>query len=322
MKVLITGGAGYLGSVLARFLVNRGDQVRVFDNLIYGGGPIIPLMADPRFEFVRGDIVSERTVAPVVAGMDAVVNLAAIVGDPACARDLELARRTNIEGALNVYEQAKTAAVERFIFASTCSNYGRMESADDFLTEDAPLRPVSFYAESKVEVEKHILKDGNGSLHPLVLRFATLYGLSPRMRFDLTVNEFAADLAKRNKLRVYGEQFWRPYLHVRDAARAVIAGLDAAQETITHNVFNVGDSLQNFRKQDLIEMIRELIPDSEVEYVSRLEDPRDYRVSFDKIQNRLGFKVQNTVRDGIREIIRAVNSDVFDNIKNDCYRNS
>ena len=322
MKVLITGGAGYLGSVLARFLVNRGDQVRVFDNLIYGGGPIIPLMADPRFEFVRGDIVSERTVAPVVAGMDAVVNLAAIVGDPACARDLELAKRTNIEGALNVYEQAKAAAVGRFIFASTCSNYGRMESADDFLTEDAPLRPVSFYAESKVEVEKHILKDGNGSLHPLVLRFATLYGLSPRMRFDLTVNEFAADLAKRNKLRVYGEQFWRPYLHVRDAARAVIAGLDAAQETITHNVFNVGDSLQNFRKQDLIEMIRELIPDSEVEYVSRLEDPRDYRVSFDKIQNRLGFKVQNTVRDGIREIIRAVNSDVFDNIKNDCYRNS
>ena len=289
---------------------------------MYGGGPIIPLMADPRFEFVRGDIVSERTVAPVVAGMDAVVNLAAIVGDPACARDLELAKRTNIEGSRNVYEQAKAAAVGRFIFASTCSNYGRMESADDFLTEDAPLRPVSFYAESKVEVEKHILKDGNGSLHSLVLRFATLYGLSPRMRFDLTVNEFAADLAKRNKLRVYGEQFWRPYLHVRDAARAVIAGLDAAQETITHSVFNVGDSLQNFRKQDLIEMIRELIPDSEVEYVSRQEDPRDYRVSFDKIKNRLGFKVQNTVRDGIHEIIRAVNSDVFDNIKNDCYRNS
>jgi nucleoside-diphosphate-sugar epimerase len=310
MRVLITGGAGYLGSVLARLLINQGDQVRVIDKLMYGGAPIIPLMAEPGFEFVRGDIVSERAVASAVAGMDAIVHLAAIVGDPACARDLELARRTNIEGALNVYEQAKATAVGRFIFASTCSNYGRMNTADDFLTEDAPLRPVSFYAESKVEVEKHILKDGNSCLHPLVLRFATLYGLSPRMRFDLTVNEFTADLAKNNTLRVYGEQFWRPYVHVRDAATAVIASLAAAPGAIAQNVFNVGDSQQNFRKQDLIEMIREFIPNSKVDYVSRQEDPRDYRV-----------KVKNTVRDGISEIIRAVKSEVYGDIKSDFYRN-
>jgi len=322
MKVLITGGAGYLGSLLARYLINQGDQVRVLDKLMYGGASIIPLMAEQRFEFVHGDIVSKSTVASAVAGMDAVVHLAAIVGDPACARDLDLARRTNIEGTLNVYEKAKAAAVGRFIFASTCSNYGRMNTADDFLTEDAPLRPVSFYAESKVEIEKHILKDSNGCLHPLVLRFATLYGLSPRMRFDLTVNEFTADLAMNSTLRVYGEQFWRPYVHVRDAAMAVIASLTASPEAIAKNVFNVGDSQQNFRKQDLIEMIRQFIPNSKVEYVSRQEDPRDYRVSFDKIKKCLGFKVKNTVRDGIGEIIRAVKSDVYGDIKSDIYRNS
>jgi nucleoside-diphosphate-sugar epimerase len=321
MQVLITGGAGYMGSVLARLLVYRGDRVRVLDNLMHGGAPIQALIGEPGFDFMRGDIGCTKTVAAAVEGVDAVVHLAAIVGDPACAHNVELARKTNIDGTLSVYERAKAAGVSRFVFASTCSNYGLMSATDDFLTEDAPLRPVSFYAESKVEIEKNILGDSQERMHSLVLRFATLYGLSPRMRFDLTVNEFTAELLTSKTLCVYGEQFWRPYVHVRDAAVAIITSLNAAPELIHNNVFNVGDSRQNLRKLDLVGLIREVVPDGEVQYVSRKEDPRDYRVAFEKIQSKLGFKIQMSVPDGIREIARAIQSGVFADVKNPSYRN-
>ena len=184
------------------------------------------------------------------------------------------------------------------MFASTCSNYGKMVDADVVATEEWELRPVSLYAETKVAAELEVLAATGTGFAPTCLRFATVYGASPRMRFDLTVNEFTRDALLSGELVVYGEQFWRPYVHVRDAARAIATVLDAAPEAVSGEVFNVGDTGQNFRKQDLVDLLVERLPDTRVEFVARSEDPRDYRVSFEKIHAKLGYGSRGRYRRG------------------------
>jgi nucleoside-diphosphate-sugar epimerase len=192
------------------------------------------------------------------------------------------------------------------VFASTCSNYGKSSDADAFVTEASELKPVSLYARTKVAVEAALLEGDRGRCAPTCLRFSTVYGLSPRPRFDLTVNEFTRDLALGRELVVFGEQFWRPYCHVRDLARSVVTVLEADAGAVGFDVFNVGDSDENYRKETIVELIRAQIPDARVRYVARDDDPRDYRVAFDKIRERLGFAITRRVPDGIREIRRAV----------------
>ena len=248
--VLVSGGAGYIGSVLVRMLLERGDHVRVFDNLMFGGEPIIDLLNHDHFDFVKGDVRQETDVKKALDGIDAVVHLASIVGDPACARNPDLARSTNLEGSKLFYRLANEAGVQRFIFASTCSNYGKMDDPDSYVTEDSKLAPVSLYAETKVGVEKYLMSQSRDSrCKPTSLRFSTVYGLSPRPRFDLTVNEFTKELALGRELLVFGEQFWRPYCHVSDLSRAVIAALAAKEEKVSFEVFNVGDTSENYQKQ-------------------------------------------------------------------------
>ncbi|MCA9836380.1 MAG: NAD(P)-dependent oxidoreductase [Trueperaceae bacterium] len=306
-RILVTGGAGYIGSVLTRQLLEKGYKVRVLDNLRFGGEALLDVLKHPHFEFVKGDVLETDSLKTSLKDVWAIVHLAAIVGDPACAREPELARETNLEASKRLYQLAEQTGVERFVFASTCSNYGKMKNPNSYVNETSELSPVSIYAETKVAFEKFLLSQARTNhCKATSLRFSTVYGLSPRIRFDLTVNEFTKELALGRELVVFGEQFWRPYCHVVDLARSAVLMLESDAEKVAFDVFNVGDTSENYQKQTIIELIQHVIPEAKIKFVQKNEDPRDYRVSFEKIKTQLNFELTQTVPDGIREIAELV----------------
>ncbi|MCC7402033.1 MAG: NAD(P)-dependent oxidoreductase [Chitinophagaceae bacterium] len=322
MKILVTGGAGYIGSVLTRLLIERGYYVRVMDSLMFGGEPLMDLLNHERFEFIKGDVRNENDVFVACSGVDAVAHLASIVGDPACARDPALTKSVNLEGSKKLYTAANKNGVKKFVFASTCSNYGKMADPNSFVDEDSTLAPVSLYAETKVATELFLLGQPKENIcAPTCLRFSTVYGLSLRPRFDLTVNEFSKELALGRELVIFGEQFWRPYCHVVDLARSVIAVIEAPSEKVAFEVFNVGDTSENYQKKMIVEEIARQIPGTRVKYIQKNEDPRDYRVSFQKIKDRLGFSIRLKVPDGISEVIKVVKEGFLINPDDPKYRN-
>ena len=306
--VLVTGGAGYVGSVVVDELLAEGHRVRAFDSLLHGSVPsLLQSWGDDRFQFMRGDVRDAAARQEALADVEAVLHLAAIVGDPACSREPEAAREVNVEGTRGLLDDAERAGVQRCVIASTCSNYGKMADNDVYATEEFDLRPVSLYAETKVAAELDALARAD-HFATCCLRFATVYGVSPRMRFDLTVNEFTREVALGNELVVFGEQFWRPYVHVRDAARAARLALSAPLEQVRGEVFNVGSTDENYRKLDLVELLKLRDPSAKISFVHKDEDPRDYRVSFEKVKERLGFDVARSVDDGIGEVMTLLES--------------
>jgi nucleoside-diphosphate-sugar epimerase len=317
---LVTGGSGYIGALLVQGLLEAGHEVRVLDSLLHGQEDIAAEQERAGVQVIRADIRDGDARKRALAGADAVVHLAAIVGDPACGRDPELSDEVNVQATRSLVTDAGEAGVERLVFASTCSNYGRMADPTVPITEDGELSPVSLYAEQKVGMERLILGGANG-VKATCLRFATVYGVGRRMRFDLTVNEFSRELWADRELEVFGEQFWRPYIHVRDAGRAVRTVLEAPAETVAGEVFNAGRSGENYRKLDLVEEIRKQIDRGSVSYVHRDEDPRDYKVSFDKVRSRLGFETLMTVPDGIGEVIAALDAGAFGDPFDPRYKN-
>jgi nucleoside-diphosphate-sugar epimerase len=311
MRVTVTGGAGYIGALLVAELTTGGWDVTVLDSLLHGQASVASAVAGLGARLVQGDVRDAAAREEALSGADAVVHLAAIVGDPACKRDPELSNEVNVEGTRAVVADARRLGADRFVFASTCSNYGRMEDPTVPIDEDGVLAPLSLYAEQKVAIEKELLSLGDPAFAPTCLRFATVYGAAPRMRFDLTVNEFTRDLWADRELEVFGEQFWRPYVHVADAGRGVRTTLEAPREKVASNVFNVGHSDENYRKLDLVELITSRLGRGDVSFVKRDEDPRDYKVSFEKVRTELGFKPQMTVADGVDEVIEGLENDSF-----------
>ena len=307
MKVTVTGGAGYIGACAVEGLQDAGHEVRMLDVLLHQDQAEVAGALQARgAELIQGDIRDDGARRRALDGADAVVHLAAIVGDPACARDPALSQDVNVEGSKAIVAAAQAAGVERLVFASTCSNYGRMADPTVPITEDGVLAPVSLYAEQKVGIERALLNGSFDELAPTCLRFATVYGGAPRMRFDLTVNEFTRDLWSGRELEVFGEQFWRPYVHVRDAGRAIRLALEAPAGDVAGEVFNVGHSDENYRKLDLVDLITARLGRGDVRFVSRDEDPRDYKVGFGKIADRLAFEPAMRVPDGIDELVQLL----------------
>jgi len=296
-NVVVTGGAGYIGSVLVPYLLNVGYRVYVIDDLRYGGHGLLGVWEHPRLLVFEHDIRDQNYLFHLLQGVDVVVHLAAIVGKPACFEDEHETWAINYGATCYLLEAAKGLGVDQFIFASTCSNYGRC----DLATEESPLNPLELYAQTKVEAEKQVLSSKIPTT--TVLRLATAYGVSPRMRFDLLLNEFVRD-ALGAGLLVYGKESWRPLVHVYDIARAI--GL--CIEKKAHGIFNVGG--HNRQKQDIVETLRHVYPEMKVKYKESREDPRDYQVSFDKI-SKLGLTPSYNPEDSITAISSALISGVF-----------
>jgi nucleoside-diphosphate-sugar epimerase len=313
--VLVVGGAGYVGSVLVTELLRAGAEVRVLDQLIYDNGfALAHLLDDPHLRFRRGDLRSRHDLAEAAAGATDLVLLASLVGDPICKAYPELAREINENGAKSIVDHLDDMGIRRFVFTSTCSNYGIHESSR-LATEESALNPQSLYAHTKIEVEKHVLdRAGELACATTVLRIATAYGLSPRMRFDLTVSQFAWELATGRPLLVYDADTWRPYCHVRDICKAIMTTLTSEENVIRGEVFNVGDTSQQFTKRMVVDEIRQHVRDVPVTYGDKGSDPRNYRVSFDKIARLLDFRCDHTVQDYLARLTAAVQAGIFPDV--------
>ncbi len=313
--ILVTGGAGYVGSGLLRDLLAEDYKVTCIDNLMFGGESILDIWHHKNFDFYKCDVNDYTSFTKILTDekFDAIIHLAAIVGDPACKLHSDLAKKTNLDSTKWLLDKSREIGISKFIFASTCSNYGKMDNPESYVDERSILAPVSLYAELKVEFEEYMLNkiEKTDSFFPTSLRFSTVYGVSPRMRFDLTVNEFTKDLAMGRELIIFGEKFWRPYCHVKDFSNAFITVLKAPKEKVAYNVFNVGDTTENYTKQMLVEEIKKIIPNARIKYVDKNEDPRDYRVNSDKIKNELGFEITMRVPDGIKEVNRMIQEGIF-----------
>ena len=308
-SILITGGAGYVGSVLVRKLVSLGYDVKVIDSLVFGNDGISSLINEKKIEFFNLDIRETEKISSIIQNIDCVIHLAAIVGEPLCKKIPDAAKQINEFATKNLVNICKNKKVIRFIFASTCSNYG---SSQNVVNESSPVMPLSLYSECKVNSEKFILDQNNDIFETCVLRFATAHGLSPRMRFDLLVQEFMRDAIVDKKISIFGADFWSPLVHVEDMADACISAIDASSQLISGQIYNVGNDKENYTKIKLAEIIKEFITDVEIEIIKSKKDPRNYKVSFEKIKNSLNFEPKYTVRDSVIEILNDIQSGKID----------
>ena len=326
--ILITGGAGYIGSLLTSELLRANYRVTVLDDLLFGGESLVPFLHHPNFHFIKADVTEPRAIRDNVRGgwpiPQAVVHLAAIVGFPACqAVGRQAAWRYNVEATKMVFEQAADLGVGRCVFASTYSNYG-LSSDGRPVTEESPLNPQSLYAETKIAAEEYLLGQKNAPTAPLSFRFATLYGISPRTRFDLIVNQFVLEAFTRRELIIYQRGYSRSFVHVCDAVRGIIMGLQAEDELVRGQVFNLGTPEGNYTKDEIVGLVLKRIPETVVEYKDLTfgGDMRDITVSFEKIHRVLGFDVTLSVDDGIREVLHVLKSGIIRNPVDEKYRNA
>lgn len=315
-KVLVIGGAGYIGSVLVRRLLNDQYSVVVLDNLVYDNkASLIDLMSNSSFSFMRGDFCDNDTLDTAMDNVSDVVLLAALAGDPLCKKYPDEAKRVNEEGSINLINRLNRFDLDKFVFLSTCSNYG-LRDTDEPADEKAELNPKSLYAETKVNVERHIIDNINSiNYSSTILRSATAFGLSPRMRFDLTVSEFARELALGRELLVYDENTWRPYCHVDGISNAVLKVLEAPEKKVSGEIFNVGSNSENYTKKNIVDIICSKLGECKVKYEKGGRDPRNYKVNFDKIIEILDFQTKQTVDDLVVELINEIKASRFMDIE-------
>jgi nucleoside-diphosphate-sugar epimerase len=326
--ILVTGGAGYIGSLLTGELLRAGYRVTVLDSLLYSGESLLGFFAHPNFHFVKADVTEPGVVRSSLprdwSKPQAVVHLAAIVGFPACqAVGKQAAWKYNVEATKMVFEQAAGLGSERFVFASTYSNYG-LSTDGKAVTEASPLTPQSLYAETKVAAEEYLLSRASGATAPLIFRLATLYGISPRTRFDLIINQFVLDAFTKRELIIYQRGYSRSFVHVRDVVRGIIIGLEAPQEKVRGQVYNLGTDDGNYTKDEIVGLVIKRLPETVVTYKDLTfgGDMRDIAVSFEKIRGQLGFVGTLTADDGIREVVSALRTGLIRNPHDERYRNA
>lgn len=299
-NTLVTGGAGYIGSILVPVLLEKGYEVTVVDNLTYDQMSLLDCCANPKFDFIKGDICDESLMSELIRQFDVIIPLAAIVGAPACKINPTVTRLVNYDAHMNIVR--KVSPSQMVIFPTTNSGYGIGEK-DSHCTEESPLRPISEYGRIKVEVEKALLDKGNA----ITFRLATVFGMSPRMRMDLLVNDFTYRAYKDRFIILFEEHFRRNYVHVRDVAKAFVFGIDN-YDKMKGEPFNVGLSSANLTKRQLCEKIKEHVTEFYIHSASVGEDPdkRDYVVSNEKIES-LGWRPDHTLDTGIQELLKGYN---------------
>lgn len=312
-QVTIFGGGGYIGPIVAKRLLRYGYKVRIVDLFLYDTQNImLGLFDDLGFEVLNGDLADPDVVASGLEETTDVVILAGLVGDPITKKYPEAHDAVNETGIRSLIDQLNGQNLQRVIFVSTCSNYGLIPEGT-LADEEYKLNPLSLYAKAKVGVEQKLLSlKGHVDYEATALRFATAFGLAPRMRFDLTVSQFTREMYLRRDLLVYDADTWRPYCHVQDFADVIQRVLEAPAADISFDVFNAGGDNNNFTKRMIVEAIQKHIPDAPVAYQAHGSDPRNYRVNFKKIRERLGFTPRFSVEDGIKELIRALDQNLFE----------
>ncbi|UYN92573.1 MAG: NAD(P)-dependent oxidoreductase [Anaerolineales bacterium] len=325
--IVVTGGAGYIGSLLVGDLLQAGHQVTVMDKLLFGGDSLVAYLAHPNFKFIKADVGEPhmfRQLLRTGAKPDAIVHLAGIVGFPACqAVGKSVAWRYNVDTTKHVFEQAAEMGAKRFVFSSSYSNYG--QSHDGVLvTEDSPLHPQSLYAETKIAAEEYLQAHKDSSCTPVIFRFATLFGISPRTRFDLIVNQFVLEAFTKRELLIYQRGYSRSFVHVRDIVAGIILGLGAPDDKVRGEIFNLGDETGNYRKDEIVGLIIKRLPEIIVNYKDLTfgGDMRDISVSFEKVRRVLGYQTRYTVDDGIRELLHALQDGLIKDPHNPRFRNA
>lgn len=318
-SVLVIGGAGYIGSALLPMLLKAGWRVRLLDVMMYGTEPIANVLGHPNLQIVRGDFRKVEHLISAMHGVSDVLHLGGIVGDPACALDEDLTIDVNVSATRSVAEVARGAGVRRLMFASSCSVYGANDTTVD---EHSALHPVSLYARTKLASEQMLLSMINHNFQPLILRFATIFGVSGRMRFDLVVNLLTAKAILEKRITVCNGEQWRPFVHVDDVARSLFAFLEQTEvPSSDFPVFNIGASESNFTINQVAKHIKALVPDSEIILSRSDEDRRDYRVCFDKLAS-LGFSMKWTLDEGIQQVVDTVKRQRISNYYDPKYSNA
>lgn len=303
--VLVIGGAGYIGSALVPLLLKNGHRVRVLDMMLFGRSPLAECQDHPQLEIVEGDFRHINNIVRALKDVDTVVHLGAIVGDPACNLDESLTIDINLSATRMIAELARTHGVRRFLFASTCSVYG---ASPDLLDERSESKPVGIYGDTKLASEKVLLAMSSPEFAVTVLRFATIFGLSGRTRFDLVVNLLTAKARVDGEITVFSGQQWRPFVHVEDAARAIVMSIEAPVTTVEGQIFNVGDNELNYRITEIGELIHRHVPEAKLTVSEDIHDRRNYRVDFTKIRDALGYRTQWTVEQGVAQVLAAIDS--------------
>ena len=307
------GGEGYIGNIVSLNLLKEGYRVCSYDNLLYKNhNCVLNKITHKNYNFIFGDILNKNLLEAEIIKADAVVLLAGLVGDPITSAFPKAASLINDFGIKNVINLCSKHQIDKFIFISTCSNYGLVK-LEETADEDFPLNPLSLYAKSKVKAEKYILSlKEKTKMHPTILRFATAFGLSPRMRFDLTINEFTRDLAIGKELLVYDAKTWRPYCHVQDFSYLIQQVIEAPTKDSSFQVFNVGGMRNNATKQMIVNFILDRFPNGKVKYLRKGNETRNYKVNFGKVKKVFGFEPKFSIEDGIDELIQLINKNVFD----------
>ena len=311
-NILLIGGAGYVGTVITSHLLKKGYKVTVLDRFVYHNQfAVQSYLGDPDYQFVYGDLCDTNDIKKASKGVTDVIILGGLVGDPVTKMYPVESDVINDKGIKTCIDFFKTKNINKLIFISTCSNYGLIKE-NEMADENFELTPLSLYAKAKVSNEKYLLaQKETANFTGVILRFATAFGLSPRMRFDLSVSEFTRDLFFGEELMVFDEKTWRPYCHVRDFARLLEIVLTAEKEKVNFEVFNAGGDINNFTKEMIVNEILKQIPTGKVKYKEQGNDPRNYKVSFLKVKNILWFEPAFTVSNGIKELVEALKIGIY-----------